>query len=83
MGSEEMNRVSPHRIDLPLVCGIQETWEQKPCGGKLYVIDHRTHDEWRYEVTCEKCLTCDPNGYPRQDQLIDAALLYFSGKPKP
>jgi hypothetical protein len=49
------------------------------CGfGHVVVIDHhypmlgRTGRSWRYEVTCDECMTCDPNGYQTQADVLAA-----------
>ena len=50
------------------------------CGeDNLYVIDHRSsyyqataNREWRYEVTCDACRQCDPDGYQNRNEVIEA-----------
>jgi hypothetical protein len=80
-------RVSAHylRID-HLACGHRWPWEPlgTTCGGVLWVEDWHAkgvRGDHRYEVHCAKCLTCDPNGWARQDELIRSALNYFNAYP--
>lgn len=49
------------------------------CGnGNLVVLDHHhpllggTGRTWRYEVTCDACLICDPDGYRTQRDVLVA-----------
>ena len=50
------------------------------CGrGDLTVIDHRApwsaptaSPKWRYEVTCDECLWCDPDGYQTRADILAA-----------
>ena len=57
------------------VCQLQRQWESEPCGGSLRVEDWRDEvgRESRYELFCDKCQTCDPDGWRTQAQVIDAA----------
>lgn len=57
------------------VCQLQRPWESKPCGGNLRVKDWRdeVNRDIRYELFCERCKTCDPDGWRLQSQVIDAA----------
>jgi hypothetical protein len=57
------------------VCQLQRKWESEPCGGSLRVEDWRDEvaREWRYELFCDKCKTCDSDGWRTQAQVIDAA----------
>ena len=70
-------RSSPHYLEVVgLKCGIRKPWMKEPCGGKLRVEDFRpkgVRGELRYELHCDKCKECDPNGWARQDKLIPAA----------
>lgn len=66
-------RLSPCLLEIRgLVCG------QCHDRGRLLVQDWNSYDRWRYEVYCECCSTCDPNGWSRQDQLIASARDYFN-----
>ena len=63
-----------------LRCGIQRPWQKQPCGGSLAVKDwdrQAVNGEMRYEIYCEKCHTCDPNGWTRQDEILSAARKHF------
>lgn len=56
-------------------CGLKGYGESLPCGGQLLVEDWHpkgVRGEWRYEIFCDRCHTCDQNGWPRQDQLLEA-----------
>lgn len=62
---------------------VRESWDSlsfRPpvtcaCGANLRVIDHAPRkDGLRYEVTCDACLSCDPNGYGSQREVV---LRYF------
>jgi hypothetical protein len=57
------------------VCQVQRPWESRPCGGALRVEDHRDNAsrEFRYELFCDKCKTCDPDGWRTQAQVLEAA----------
>ena len=57
------------------VCQLQREWESEPCGGALRVEDWRdeVEREWRYELFCVKCKTCDSDGRRTQAQVIEAA----------
>ena len=57
------------------VCQLQRPWESQPCGGQLKVEDWQdeTAPEWRYELFCDKCGTCDTDGHRTQKQVIEAA----------
>ncbi len=51
------------------------------CGGTLR-LDHHNKEpkparEFRWEVYCDKCLECDPNGYSSREKAIDGGLEYF------
>ena len=51
------------------------------CGGELYVIDWHpqgVRGEYRYEIVCRKCHRADPNGWPRQEDILKGAREYFS-----
>ena len=55
------------------------------CGGPLQVRDWRgpcvtakAAREWRYEVFCQRCQRCDPNGYRTQEQVLSHGPRYFS-----
>ena len=78
-------RSSPHYLEVVgLKCGIRKPWMKEPCGGKLRVEDFRpkgVRGELRYELHCDKCKECDPNGWARQDKLIPAALEHFDALP--
>lgn len=54
------------------------------CGGLLMVQDHcnegferKTGKEFRYECFCDKCKTCDPNGWRSCRQVIDNSPQFF------
>lgn len=74
-------RVSPRFLRIEgLTCGLQEPWESNPCGGELLVTDclpDGLRGEWRYDLFCNRCKRCDPNGWGRQAELIPAARQYF------
>ena len=78
---QRLVRSSPHHLEVVgLRCGIQRPWEKEPCGGKLFVRDWHPRGfrgQWRYEIQCEKCHTCDPNGWARQDEILPAAREHF------
>lgn len=78
-------RSSPHQLEIiGRRCGIQRPWEKEPCGGKLRVEDFHPKGVrgWRrYEIYCEKCHTCDPNGWARQDEILHAAREHFHALP--
>lgn len=50
------------------------------CGGILSVRDWHTRNEWRYELYCEDCGTCDPGGYETLGEVAEAAR-NFDGVP--
>ena len=56
-------------------CQLQQPWESAPCGGVLLVKDWRDEAgrDWRYELFCDTCKTCDTDGWRTQAQVIDAA----------
>lgn len=78
---QHLVRSSPHHLEIiGLRCGIQRPWEKEPCGGKLRVEDFHPKGVrgWtRYEIYCDKCHTCDPNGWARQDEILPAAQEHF------
>ena len=78
---ERLVRLSPSRLEIRgRVCGLQKPWENEPCGGRLLVKDWHPRGVrgWtRYEIYCEKCQTCDPNGWARQDEILAGARTHF------
>jgi hypothetical protein len=52
------------------------------CGGELKIQDFGGRDEWRYELFCERCKTCDPNGYQTLAEVRQAVSEYFLGGRK-
>jgi hypothetical protein len=52
------------------------------CGGELKIQDFGIRDEFRYELFCEKCKTCDPNGYQTLVEVRQAVGEYFHGGQK-
>lgn len=56
------------RFEPPLVCD---------CGGEVEVKDWETRTETRYEASCNKCLSCDPNGWGSQREIIAHSPGYF------
>lgn len=54
------------------------------CGGELVVADHRppgsepkASERWRYETSCYRCNTCDPNGWSSKAKVIAKSPAYF------
>lgn len=84
-----VRRVSAHYLRIyGLLCGHRWPWDYagKTCGGELWIEDWHpkgVRGEFRYEVHCRRCQTCDPNGHARQDQLIPSALDFFHAYPTP
>lgn len=78
---QRLVRTSPHYLKIEgLRCGIQKPWEKQPCGGELLVEDWHpkgVRGQWRYEIFCAKCKTCDCDGWARQDELLPNAREYF------
>jgi hypothetical protein len=54
-------------------CQVVWPGKQDACGGNLMVEDHGGRGEFRYELFCEECMTCDPNGWATRAQVIEAA----------
>lgn len=54
------------------------------CGGALRVKDWHFKGvrEGRYEIYCLVCGDCDPNGWDRQDQILEGARDFFEDKEK-
>lgn len=59
-------------------CMLQQPWESEPCGGSLAVEDSGRSGPWRYELFCQKCKTCDPNGHGTRVEVMRAAKTYFA-----
>lgn len=74
-------RLNHSRLEIRgLACGIQKPWEREPCGGRLLVEDWHPKGSrgWlRYEIYCEKCHTCDPDGWAGQDEILKGAREHF------
>ncbi len=73
-------RISADHLDPQSICGLPAHFgSQDKCGGKLMVKDWHPQGlrAGRYELYCEKCHTCDPNGHSRQDILMSEGLEYF------
>jgi hypothetical protein len=47
------------------------------CGGEVEVKDWETRTETRYEASCNKCYSCDPNGWGSQREIIANSPGYF------
>lgn len=77
-------RIGKHCLRIEgLRCGLQKPLQSEPCGGELLVQDWHprgVRGEFRYEIFCDTCKECDPNGWPRQDQLVMEAKRYFEAK---
>lgn len=56
------------------------------CGGRLLIQDSRpvkgVNREWSYEVFCEKCYDCDPNGYSSVRKCLDAVPEFWKEPPR-
>ena len=88
--SPSLARISATTLEIVgLRCGIkrnfwsENTWE---CRGKLLVEDWHpkgVRGDSRYEIYCDECKSCDPNGWARQAEIIPGALSYFAAIPSP
>jgi hypothetical protein len=75
-------RSSLHHLKIiGLCCGLKgRPWEKELCRGNLFVRDWHprgVRGQFRYEIQCEKCRACDPNGWARQDEILPAAREHF------
>lgn len=73
-----IHRHDKHTLEVfGLKCGNYYGPEQQKCNGTIMVKDNRKRNQWRYELYCDTCHTCEPNGWAKQSQLINAARDYF------
>ena len=87
--SPSLVRISRTTLEIVgLRCGIKRQLKSgtRECRGKLLVEDYHpkgVRGEMRYEIYCDECKSCDPNGWARQTEIIPGALSYFDAIPSP
>ena len=69
-----------HETDID--CELQYPDDSGPCGGSIQIKDWGDDDDesdtnFRFEASCGRCLTCDPNGYRTLAEAMDGAGDYF------
>lgn len=78
-----------HRI-VGIVCGGDKIYG--PCGGTLYVERVAAHkrcfgpgdnSNFKWETYCDKCKTCDCNGWATLAECVREAPAYFEAKGEP
>jgi hypothetical protein len=77
-----LTRKNAHYLETGLACGLAAGG--KVCGGELLVRDLNplSSTTLRYELYCDKCLTCDPDGLACREDLLPTALRVFLGWEK-
>jgi len=73
-------RLSATLLDPRATCGLKTYPNGVVCGGVLLVKDWHSYgirEEFRYEIYCQECGECCPNGYGRQDDVMAEGLKYF------
>jgi hypothetical protein len=61
---------------------IYDAGPAHPCGGELMVQDWKICASGRYELFCQKCKACDPNGYDTQAEVVTKGYEYFDAQPQ-
>ena len=82
-GHPRLLRESHAFLDPQATCGLPDC-KGGICGGRLRVEDWRPkggRGQWRYELFCERCGDCDPNGYATQAEVMTDGLEFF-GAPE-
>lgn len=63
-----------------LRAGHYDSNQRCECGGRVLIERVGTGD-WRWESYCEKCLTCDCNGWPTLAKAQQEVAGYFCSTP--
>ena len=61
-------------------CELQYPDDPGPCGGAIQIKDWGddvSDTNFRFEASCDRCLTCDPNGYGTLSESMARAGDYF------
>lgn len=79
----KLTRISNRYLTTGMIHSIvRDAGPPHACGGALMVQDwgRGTHSG-RYELFCEKCKACDPNGYHTQAGVLTDGMTYFDAVP--